>query len=231
MLRAIANIAASSAPFWSFGESANCAVKVEPQRDGALKKTSAMRRPLAVLVCLLAVACGGVDFYEVLGVARTATTQEIRKAYRVAAAACHPDKLPPETSEEARTNATAAFVEKLALPELVDAGYERRSAEVRSLAVRERDAAAAAMRADLDAALAEVEASELGALAEMESTVELLVGRVEARERAASAALRAAERASADAAEFEASAKLFGYGAYASAAALVAAAAYAALAS
>lgn len=127
MLRAIANIAASSAPFWSFGESANCAVKVEPQRDGALKKTSAMRRPLAVLVCLLAVACGGVDFYEVLGVARTATTQEIRKAYRVAAAACHPDKLPPETSEEARTNATAAFVE-LALAHEVLSDIERRRA-------------------------------------------------------------------------------------------------------
>jgi hypothetical protein len=39
--------------------------------------------------------------YEVLGVASTATDQQIKQAYRRAALHCHPDKVPPEQRAEA----------------------------------------------------------------------------------------------------------------------------------
>lgn len=48
-----------------------------------------------------------VDYYEVLGVARDATTAEIRKAYRKLALSHHPDKVP----EEGRVEAESKFKE------------------------------------------------------------------------------------------------------------------------
>ncbi|EXJ62801.1 hypothetical protein A1O7_03241 [Cladophialophora yegresii CBS 114405] len=49
-----------------------------------------------------------VDLYEILGVPRDASQADIRKAYRKAALAHHPDKVPPEQREEAETRFKAA---------------------------------------------------------------------------------------------------------------------------
>ncbi|TFY78921.1 hypothetical protein EWM64_g5090 [Hericium alpestre] len=43
-----------------------------------------------------------VNFYQVLGVSRTATAEDVRKAYKQKVLETHPDKLPPEVSERAR---------------------------------------------------------------------------------------------------------------------------------
>lgn len=48
-----------------------------------------------------------LDYYEVLGVSRDATTAEIRKAYRKLALSCHPDKVP----EDERADAEIKFKE------------------------------------------------------------------------------------------------------------------------
>lgn len=42
-----------------------------------------------------------LDYYEVLGVSRDATTVEIRKAYRKLALSYHPDKVPEDERVEA----------------------------------------------------------------------------------------------------------------------------------
>jgi DnaJ homolog subfamily C member 3 len=42
------------------------------------------------------------DYYKILGVPKTATDKEIKKAYRKLALQWHPDKHPPETQEEAQ---------------------------------------------------------------------------------------------------------------------------------
>lgn len=50
------------------------------------------------------------DFYEILGVAKTATDEEIKKAYRKQALKFHPDKNPGDkTSEEKFKEAAEAY--------------------------------------------------------------------------------------------------------------------------
>ncbi|KAA1468858.1 DnaJ-domain-containing protein [Dentipellis sp. KUC8613] len=50
-----------------------------------------------------------VNFYRVLGVSRTATAEDIRKAYKQKVLETHPDKLPPEVSDRAKQRAKDKF--------------------------------------------------------------------------------------------------------------------------
>ena len=49
-----------------------------------------------------------MDPYAVLGVARDCTTEQVRRAYRQLASACHPDKHPGEGEDQVRLREEAA---------------------------------------------------------------------------------------------------------------------------
>ncbi len=57
------------------------------------------------------------DFYEILGVARTATPEEIKKAYRKKALQFHPDRNPGDAEAEANFKAAAEAYEVLSNPD------------------------------------------------------------------------------------------------------------------
>lgn len=57
------------------------------------------------------------DYYEVLGVSRNATEQEIKKAYRKLALKYHPDKNPGDATAEANFKEAAEAYEVLSTPE------------------------------------------------------------------------------------------------------------------
>jgi molecular chaperone DnaJ len=60
---------------------------------------------------------GQKDYYEILGVPRDATSEEIKRAYRRLARECHPDVNPGDASAEARFKEVAAAYEVLSDPQ------------------------------------------------------------------------------------------------------------------
>ena len=53
------------------------------------------------------------DYYEILGVSKTAADSEIKKAYRKLALKYHPDKNPDDTTAEAKFKEAAEAYEVL----------------------------------------------------------------------------------------------------------------------
>jgi DnaJ family protein C protein 7 len=80
------------------------------------------------------------DYYDILGCGRTASSNDVKIAYKARAMECHPDRLPPDAPPEARAAAEARFkacgeaLEVLSDPlkkQLYDEGHDKASIEER----------------------------------------------------------------------------------------------------
>ena len=83
------------------------------------------------------------EYYTLLGIAKSASADELKKAYRKKAMEFHPDRLPPDASPEKRAEAEAAFkligeaLDILSDPlkkSLYDEGYDKAAIEERAAA-------------------------------------------------------------------------------------------------
>lgn len=72
---------------------------------------------LAVWACVIVNACGGRDFYGILGVPRSASLNEIKKAYRRQAKELHPDKNKDDPEASRKFQDLGAAYEALSEPE------------------------------------------------------------------------------------------------------------------
>src|SRR5690606_38913522 len=64
------------------------------------------------------------DYYEILGASKTATAEELKKAYRKTALKYHPDKNPGDTSAEEKFKEAAEAYDVLSNPDK-KARYDR----------------------------------------------------------------------------------------------------------
>ena len=72
---------------------------------------------LSAILLLLLEVLGGRDFYKILGVSRSANTNQIKKAYRKLAKEMHPDKNPGDEEAEERFKDLGAAYEVLSDPD------------------------------------------------------------------------------------------------------------------
>ncbi|KAJ6581190.1 DnaJ domain-containing protein [Mycena capillaripes] len=72
-----------------------------------------------------------LSLYEILGVERSATADEIRRAYRAKALETHPDKLDPSASPEDKQASEAKFHEVHEAFEVLRDAYKRRTYDIR----------------------------------------------------------------------------------------------------
>uniref|UniRef100_A0A1B0EXQ1 Putative molecular chaperone dnaj superfamily protein n=1 Tax=Lutzomyia longipalpis TaxID=7200 RepID=A0A1B0EXQ1_LUTLO len=80
-------------------------------------KTSTFALISINLICFIALAVAGRDFYSILEVKRSASTNEIKKAYRKLAAKLHPDKNKDDPNASEKFQDLGAAYEVLSDPE------------------------------------------------------------------------------------------------------------------
>ena len=64
------------------------------------------------------------DFYEILGISKNATPEEIKKAYRKKAIEFHPDKNPGNKEAEEKFKEAAKKYDDITIPEYFQEGFD-----------------------------------------------------------------------------------------------------------